>query len=217
VDLTTGPPINRVAEEDDPIQRMLTVVRWYISGWHVQPKNCKKPYNPVLGEQFIAFWDHGIHYSPITAADCGINEKIDCPTGDSRTDYYSEQVSHHPPVSAFYMTNRKKNIVINGSFRCISTMSGNKASSQFVGDVHVSLLNRLADDGSHEDYVINFPSFIINGLMVGHMYMQLIGKCTIKCAATGLHAFIQFMPKVSSLQYLSSELIFDGHCDYTMK
>lgn len=48
-----------VAEEDDAMQRMLTVVRWYMSGWHLYPKNCKKPYNPVLGEQFVAFWDHG--------------------------------------------------------------------------------------------------------------------------------------------------------------
>jgi hypothetical protein len=33
---------------------MLTVVKWYMSGWHVKPKGVKKPYNPVLGEIFRA-------------------------------------------------------------------------------------------------------------------------------------------------------------------
>ena len=30
--------ILNISAEDDPVQRMLTVVRWFLSAWHVQPK-----------------------------------------------------------------------------------------------------------------------------------------------------------------------------------
>lgn len=87
------------------------------------------------------------------------------------------------------MENRKRHIVINGSFRCISTMSGNTAITSFNGRVYVTILNH------NEEYILTFPSFSIHGLLVGHMYMQLTGHCTISCARTGLNAFIDFQPK----------------------
>eukprot|EP00479_Gromia_sphaerica_P003240 TRINITY_DN13780_c0_g1_i1.p4 TRINITY_DN13780_c0_g1~~TRINITY_DN13780_c0_g1_i1.p4 ORF type:complete len:57 (+),score=12.83 TRINITY_DN13780_c0_g1_i1:212-382(+) len=43
-----------VGEEDDPVKRMEMVLRWYLSGWHIRPKGCKKPYNPLLGEVFCS-------------------------------------------------------------------------------------------------------------------------------------------------------------------
>jgi oxysterol-binding protein-related protein 8 len=33
-------------------ERMLIVLRWYLSSWYIRPKGVKKPYNPVLGEVF---------------------------------------------------------------------------------------------------------------------------------------------------------------------
>jgi hypothetical protein len=33
---------------DDPVARMVEVVRMYLSGWHVKPRGVKKPYNPIL-------------------------------------------------------------------------------------------------------------------------------------------------------------------------
>jgi len=44
----------------------------------------KKPYNPVLGEQYFAQWTG------------------DAETGD--TILKAEQVSHHPPVSSLYLS-----------------------------------------------------------------------------------------------------------------
>lgn len=36
----------------DPAQRFVQVVTYFLAGWHVRPRGCKKPYNPVLGEIF---------------------------------------------------------------------------------------------------------------------------------------------------------------------
>jgi hypothetical protein len=90
---------------------MVAVVRWFIStlygSFHERCKSGteKKPFNPVLGEQFICTWP--------------AMERI---LTDGETDLFSlpktnmvcEQVSHHPPVGAFYIENEKKNIFLNG-------------------------------------------------------------------------------------------------------
>lgn len=48
--------MNSVPFIDDPLERMITVLKWYMSGWHVRPKGVKKPYNPVLGEIFRTYY-----------------------------------------------------------------------------------------------------------------------------------------------------------------
>ena len=37
---------------ENPEERFLAVLTYYMSGWHIKPKGVKKPYNPVLGEFF---------------------------------------------------------------------------------------------------------------------------------------------------------------------
>ena len=64
----------------------------------------KKPYNPIIGEMFRCMW-------PNTA-------------NDSKTFFISEQVSHHPPVSAFYCSNRKDGYVIGGTILAKSKFYG---------------------------------------------------------------------------------------------
>ena len=66
------------------VQRMLAVVKWFISGWHLRPNGCKKPYNPILGEKFFCFWD--------------LND-----AEGSKTEFIGEQVSHHPPISGIHV------------------------------------------------------------------------------------------------------------------
>ena len=54
------------------------------------PQGIKKPFNPVIGETFACCWKH---------------------EDGSRSQYFSEQVAHRPPVSAIYFENRQNNIV----------------------------------------------------------------------------------------------------------
>lgn len=64
----------------------------------------KKPYNPILGETFRCYWGN--------------------PNG-TKTYFVAEQVSHHPPVSAFYVSNRKEGYVVNCSCLAKSKFYGN--------------------------------------------------------------------------------------------
>lgn len=54
-------PLNTysIAEQPDPRERMVQVVKWYLSAFHAGRKGsvAKKPYNPILGEVFFCHWD----------------------------------------------------------------------------------------------------------------------------------------------------------------
>jgi len=156
------------AEIDDPLERMLAITRWYISGWHVRPKNCKKPYNPLLGEEFHCYWEH--------------------PDGTT-TLYVAEQVSHHPPVSGIYLENRPHNITLNAQVWTKSKFLGNSAASINVGECHVHLCNR------GEVYSFTFPTAYACGLFIGKLRMELGGKIEIKCPQSGFVCELEFITK----------------------
>ena len=48
-----------IAEQEEPRDRMVQVVKWYLSAFHAGRKGsvAKKPYNPILGEVFYCHWD----------------------------------------------------------------------------------------------------------------------------------------------------------------
>lgn len=49
----------KIAEHNDPRDRMIQVVRWYLSAYHAGRKSAvaKKPYNPIVGEIFRCHWN----------------------------------------------------------------------------------------------------------------------------------------------------------------
>lgn len=48
-----------IVDFKDPKERLIQVVRWYLSSYHAGRKSsvAKKPYNPILGEIFQCHWD----------------------------------------------------------------------------------------------------------------------------------------------------------------
>ena len=42
---------------DDPLYRLINIVKWYLSGFYKKPMGLKKPYNPILGEKFRCYWE----------------------------------------------------------------------------------------------------------------------------------------------------------------
>lgn len=48
-----------IAEQLEARDRMVHVVKWYMSAFHAGRKGsvAKKPYNPILGEVFYCHWD----------------------------------------------------------------------------------------------------------------------------------------------------------------
>ncbi|CAJ2500916.1 Uu.00g037690.m01.CDS01 [Anthostomella pinea] len=113
-----------IPEMEDPVDRFVSVVKFYLSGWHIRPPGVKKPLNPVLGEIFSCYWDL---------------------PGETRAYYISEQTSHHPPKSSYFYLAPHHHIRIDGTLKPRSKFLGNSAASLMEGVAVLSLLNRGKD------------------------------------------------------------------------
>eukprot|EP01134_Creolimax_fragrantissima_P005346 CFRG5346T1 len=153
---------------DSPVQRLIEVVRWYMSGFYKQSKEVKKPYNPILGEQYRCIFRNN---------------------DGSRTTFIAEQVSHYPPISAWVVANRKHGWVLNGTVKPISKFSGNSASSVLVGSMKLYLAEL------NEVYTITLPSAIVKGIFFGTLMVELGGTVRVENMNNGLVAEIEFKQK----------------------
>ncbi|XP_052746376.1 oxysterol-binding protein-related protein 8 isoform X2 [Bicyclus anynana] len=158
--------LTRAQSSEDPYQRFKGVLKWYLSGLYRKPKGLKKPYNPVLGETFRCCWQHA--------------------DNETYTYYIAEQVSHHPPVSAFYISNRKDGFVIEGSLLAKSKFYGNSTSAILEGCARIHLLNW------RETYVTTAPYAHCRGIVMGTLSMELGGKIHVICQETGYQADVEF-------------------------
>lgn len=95
----------------------MLLLKWYLSSWHYKTHGCKKPYNPIIGETFSCIVD----------------------TPESRVSYVAEQCGHHPPISAFYLENQKKQYCVNGYIWTKSHFTGNSAMGSMLGNIEVFL------------------------------------------------------------------------------
>ncbi|KAI5278604.1 Oxysterol-Binding Protein-Related Protein 5 [Manis pentadactyla] len=161
--------LSRAVLEDDAYSRMKLVLQWYLSGFYKKPKGIKKPYNPILGETFRCCWAH--------------------PQTNSHTFYIAEQVSHHPPVSAFHVSNRKDGFCISGSVTAKSRFYGNSLSALLDGKATLTFLNRA------EDYTLTMPYAHCKGILYGTMTMELGGRVTVECEKNNLQAELEFKLK----------------------
>ncbi|KAK7742171.1 Oxysterol-binding protein OBPa [Diatrype stigma] len=118
-----------IPELDDPVQRFVSVVKFYLSGWHIKPPGVKKPLNPILGEVYTCYWD--------------------LPDG-KRAYYISEQTSHHPPKSSYFYVAPDHHIRIDGTLKPRSKFLGNSAASLMEGIAVLSLTNRGKDPNKGE-------------------------------------------------------------------
>ncbi|XP_058859349.1 oxysterol-binding protein-related protein 5-like isoform X1 [Acipenser ruthenus] len=192
--------LSQASVEESAYSRMKQVLRWYLSGFYKKPKGLKKPYNPILGETFRCCWLH--------------------PETDSCTFYVAEQVSHHPPVSAFYVCNKKDGFCVSGSILAKSKFYGNSLSAILDGKAMLFFLKR------DEEYIITMPYAHCRGILYGTMTMELGGKVTIECEKTKYTAELEFKLKPflcisSSVNMISGRILLgdelqatiDGHWD----
>ena len=112
----------------------------------------RKPFNPLLGETY----------------------EIIQPTYR----FISEQVSHHPPVSAFYLEGNGYNMtadtVVSSSFK------GTSLEIRAVGLAHI----HLTETGEHITY--KRPDNSANNLVFGTLYVDLHGVAEIKNETKGI-------------------------------
>lgn len=160
--------LTEAAAEEDPLKRMIKVVRFYLSGFYKKPKGLKKPYNPILGETFRCKWEH--------------------PDG-STSFYVAEQVSHHPPISSLFLTNRRGGYNIAGTIFAKSKYYGNSLSAMMLGTIDITLLAR------GETYSVTLPYANCKGLMIGTLSMEYGGQVKIECNRTAYVCVVDFKLK----------------------
>lgn len=108
--------------------------------------------------------------------------------------YIAEQVSHHPPVSAFYYSSPENRATVHGEFRPKSKFLGNSAATLMHGGSKIRFM-----DYPDEVYEVTNPNVYARGLLFGTMLMELGDTAKFQCSATGIVAELEFITKVSNL------------------
>ncbi|KAI9472467.1 MAG: hypothetical protein EXX96DRAFT_584239 [Benjaminiella poitrasii] len=154
---------------NDDIERFIAVVKWFLSGWHIKPKGVKKPYNPVLGEFFRCRYNY---------------------EDGSEAYYVAEQVSHHPPASAYFYTCPQHQVIITGDLKPKSKFYGNSVASLMQGTINVILPSR-----HNERYDIKMPNMYARNVLFGTMTLELGDASVVRCVSSDLICEMDFQTK----------------------
>ncbi|KAF5389102.1 hypothetical protein D9757_004918 [Collybiopsis confluens] len=146
-----------IADQTTEEGRALAVLKWFIStlkGQYTSRNESmgseKKPLNPVLGELFYGKWPD-------------IN-------GRGETELLVEQVSHHPPITAYAIENKSKGVKLVGHNAQKTSFSGGNIIVKQIG--HATLTVKLPS-GDFAEYLITLPRLRIEGLWYGAPYIEL--------------------------------------------
>nr|CAD7396419.1 unnamed protein product [Timema poppensis] len=171
-----------ITNQTSPYLRMLSALEWYLTSFHIGRKSsvAKKPYNPIIGETFHCSWK-------LTSLDENVDEIYTAEKSDLIC-YTAEQVSHHPPVTAFYAECRQRQICLNASIWTKSNFSGMSVGVNMIGEVSLFL-------GEHgEQYDFTLPAAYARSI-ISIPWIELGGKVNINCPSTGYLANIIFHTK----------------------
>uniref|UniRef100_A0A8C7I5P9 Oxysterol-binding protein n=1 Tax=Oncorhynchus kisutch TaxID=8019 RepID=A0A8C7I5P9_ONCKI len=176
-----------IADQLEPKERMVQMVKWYMSAFHAGRKSsvAKKPYNPILGEVFFCHWDLPSESEEPTEP----SSEGPVPWSSANSvSFVAEQVSHHPPISAFYAECLSKKIQFNAHIWTKSKFLGMSIGVHNIGQGCVSCLEH------DEHYILTFPNGYGRSILTVP-WVELGGECNINCSKTGYSASIVFHTK----------------------
>ncbi|KAM3873478.1 oxysterol-binding protein-related protein 10 [Diretmus argenteus] len=197
-----------------PEERIVRFVEYYLTAFHEGRKGAvaKKPYNPILGENFRCSWDvprdrvrplrtnnptgpNSVNPTPAaTSSTPGSSQRgQEGSSGGGNSDCYrvrfvAEQVSHHPPVSGFYCECKEKRMCVNTHVWTKSKFMGMSVGVSMVGEGTLYLLEH------DEEYVFTLPCAYARSILTVP-WVELGGKVTISCAKSGYSATVTFHTK----------------------
>ncbi|KAK7934595.1 oxysterol binding protein [Apiospora marii] len=165
------------ALEPDPEQRALKVLQWFLSTLREQhaPKDESgrrkklKPLNPFLGEIFLGRW--------VVADDASVGV----------TELVSEQVSHHPPKTAYKIFNKAHGISLEGHVAPKAYFSTTiNIERKGHGVLHI--------DRHDEDHLITMPKVHVEGIMTFQIAPELSGVSYIH-SSSGYVSRVEYASK----------------------
>jgi len=149
-----------IADAKPGQDRVLAVLKWFISTLKDQYSSRndqlgseKKPLNPVLGEVFYGTW-------PDTK-------------GRGVTQLLVEQVSHHPPITAYVIENKSKGLRLVGHNAQKTSFSSGAIIVKQIGHAVLTVSSPSSPSTPEESYLITLPRLRIDGLWYGSPYTEL--------------------------------------------
>ena len=189
-----------IGDSEDELGRMLGALRFWFSKdlKYIKGKPCK-PYNSTLGEFFRCLWQIEDSAESLkgeeTNRSIGVSEAS--PHGATtknkpvNVSYLTEQTSHHPPVSAFYVECPDKGISARGYDQLSAKFTGTSVRvtpGQYNKGIFITLQQR-----DNEEYQMTHPAAYLGGFLRGNLYVTVADTCYITCAKTGIKVLLHYL------------------------
>jgi hypothetical protein len=152
--------------------------------------------------------------SPLNGSGSGRNGKDKDRGGDNiRVVYVTEQVSHHPPVSAYYASCPLRGVEMAGIDQISAKVSGTTvrvAPGSFNKGIYINL---TSGPGMGEKYHITHPVANVNGILRGSFYITVGDSTIVTCmGAKGVayRAVIEYKEEVRFSSLSSRGSWWDG-------
>ncbi|XP_038622422.1 oxysterol-binding protein-related protein 1 isoform X1 [Tachyglossus aculeatus] len=156
--------IHQASGFSDTVERMQCVATFAVSAVASQWERTGKPFNPLLGETYELIRD-----------DLGFR-------------LISEQVSHHPPVSAFHAEGLNNDFVFHGSIYPKLKFWGKSVEAEPKGTITLELLEH------NEAYTWTNPTCCVHNIIVGKLWIEQYGNVEITNHKTGEKCVLNFKP-----------------------
>ncbi|XP_034042047.1 oxysterol-binding protein-related protein 6 isoform X2 [Thalassophryne amazonica] len=141
--------LDKAADTEDPFERMVLVAAFAVSGYSsTYYRAGSKPFNPLLGETY------------------------ECIREDKGFRFFSEQVSHHPPVSACHC--ESKNFTFWQDVRWKNKFWGKSMEILPMGTVNLTI-PRFGDQ-----YEWNKVTTCVHNILSGRRWIEHYGEITIR-------------------------------------
>uniref|UniRef100_A0AAY4DTD3 Oxysterol-binding protein n=1 Tax=Denticeps clupeoides TaxID=299321 RepID=A0AAY4DTD3_9TELE len=156
--------IHQANASTDSIERMKCVAAFAVSAVASQWERTGKPFNPLLGETYELIRD-----------DLGFR-------------LISEQVSHHPPVSAFHAEGLQKDFVFHGSIYPKLKFWGKSVEAEPKGVITLELPKY------NEAYTWTNPTCCVHNIIVGQLWIEQYGNVEVINHRSGERCYLNFKP-----------------------
>jgi hypothetical protein len=189
-----------IGDSEDELGRMLACLKfWFTKDLkYVKGKPCK-PYNSTLGEFFRCQWEVTDDVETVIGEENKENQQVtvSAPNGEStkgqpiKVSYLTEQTSHHPPVSAFYIDCPDKGISARGYDQLSAKFTGTSVKvipGSFNKGIFINLHHR-----DNEEYHLTHPAAFLGGFIRGNLNVTVSDTCFIACKKTGIKVILHYL------------------------
>ncbi|XP_055739446.1 oxysterol-binding protein-related protein 1-like [Salvelinus fontinalis] len=156
--------IHQANAATDSMERMKCVAAFAVSAVASQWERTGKPFNPLLGETY-----------ELIREDLGFR-------------WMSEQVSHHPPVSAFHAEGLQEDFLFHGSIYPKLKFWGKSVEAEPKGIITLELPKY------NEAYTWTNPTCCVHNIIVGQLWIEQYGNVEVINHKTGERCSLTFKP-----------------------